>query len=134
MSFAEAWDTKLPLLASAVVPSEARAGNCGACDLRPDCKWCPVYAYLECRDHAAKIDDLCAIARETRRVREGRLRSHRRRFRIAGLTVDVEAVVLPCMRRRPLRQLRKPDSARLPDGFLGRRPDERVGVLLQHDE
>ena len=91
MSFAEAWDTKLPLLASAVVPSEARAGNCGACDLRPDCKWCPVYAYLECRDHAAKIDDLCAIARETRRVREGRLRSHRRRFRIAGLTVDVEA-------------------------------------------
>jgi MoaA/NifB/PqqE/SkfB family radical SAM enzyme len=91
MSFAEAWDTRLPLLASAAAPTEARPGNCGACDLRPDCKWCPVYAYLEYRDHAAKIDDLCAIARETRRVREDWLRSHRRRFRIAGLTVDVEA-------------------------------------------
>ena len=91
MSFAEAWDKRLPLLASAAVPAKARAGNCGACDLRPDCKWCPVYAYLECRDHAAKIDDLCAIARETRRVREDWLRTNRRRFRIAGLTVDVEA-------------------------------------------
>ena len=91
MSFAEAWDTRLPLLASAAVPTKPRAGNCGACDLRPDCKWCPVYAYLECRDHEAKIEDLCAIARETRRVREDWLRSHRRRFRIAGLTVDVEA-------------------------------------------
>ena len=91
MSFAEAWDTRLPLLASAAVPAKARAGNCGTCDLRPDCKWCPVYAYLECRDHEAKIDDLCAIARETRRVREDWLRSHRRRFRIAGLTVDVRA-------------------------------------------
>jgi len=91
MSFAEAWDTRLPLLASAAVPAKARAGDCGACDLRPDCKWCPVYAFLECRDHAAKIDDLCAIARETRRVREDWLRTHRRRFRIAGLTVDVEA-------------------------------------------
>jgi len=91
MSFAEAWDKRLPLLASAAVPANARTGNCGVCDLRPDCKWCPVYAYLECRDHAAKIDDLCAIARETRRVREDWLRTNRRRFRIAGLTVDVEA-------------------------------------------
>jgi len=91
MSFAEAWDEKLPLLAPAAVPTEAPIGECGACDLRPDCKWCPVYAYLEHRDHAAKIDDLCAIARETRRVREDWRRSHRRRFRIAGLTVDVEA-------------------------------------------
>ena len=91
MSFAEAWDKRLPLLASAAVPANARAGDCGACDLRQDCKWCPVYAYLECRDHAAKIDDLCAIAREMRRVREDWLRTNRRRFRIAGLTVDVEA-------------------------------------------
>jgi MoaA/NifB/PqqE/SkfB family radical SAM enzyme len=91
MSFAEAWDKRLPLLASAAVPANARAGNCGTCDLRPDCKWCPVYAYLECRDHAAKVDDLCAIARETRRSREDWLRTNRRRFRIAGLTVDVEA-------------------------------------------
>ncbi len=91
MSFAEAWDKRLPLLASAAVPEKGRTENCRACDLRPDCKWCPVYAYLEHRDHAARIDDLCAIARETRRVRANWLGTNRRRFRIAGLTVDVEA-------------------------------------------
>ena len=91
MSFAEAWDERLPRLAEAVVPSSAYTGACGACELRPDCKWCPVFAYLERRDHSAKIDDLCAIARETRRVRRAWLEGHRRRFRIAGLAVDVES-------------------------------------------
>jgi MoaA/NifB/PqqE/SkfB family radical SAM enzyme len=90
-SFAAAWEEGLPRLAAAVVPSPAYAENCGACDLRSDCKWCPVYAYLECRDHSARIDDLCAIARETRRARRDWLRTHRRRFRVAGLSVDVEA-------------------------------------------
>jgi len=91
MSFAEAWDERLPGLAAKVAPSKAYAENCGACDLRSDCKWCPVFAYLECRDHSSKIDGLCAIARETRRVREDWLRAHRRRYRVAGLSVDVEA-------------------------------------------
>lgn len=91
MGFAEAWDERLPLLAAAVPPTKAHADGCGACDLRPDCKWCPVFAYLECRDHSAKVDDLCRIARATRRAKEEWLLSHRRRFRVAGLTVDVEA-------------------------------------------
>jgi MoaA/NifB/PqqE/SkfB family radical SAM enzyme len=91
MSFAEAWEERLPGLADAVAPSKAYAEGCGACELRFACKWCPVFAYLECRDHSSKIDALCAIARETRRVREDWLRTHRRRFQIAGLTVDVEA-------------------------------------------
>jgi MoaA/NifB/PqqE/SkfB family radical SAM enzyme len=90
-SFAEAWDERLPLLASAAAPAKAYAENCGACELRPDCKWCPVFAYLECHDHSAKIGDLCRIAGETRRARESWLRTNRRRFRVAGLTIDVEA-------------------------------------------
>ena len=91
MSFAEAWDKRLPGLAEAVTPSKAYADGCGACELRADCKWCPVFAYLESRDHSARIDGLCAIARETRRARTEWLGAHRRRFRIAGLAVDVEA-------------------------------------------
>ena len=90
-SFAEAWDERLPRLAEAVPPSKAYADGCGACELRADCKWCPVFAYLESRDHSARIDGLCAIARETRRVRTEWLGAHRRRFRVAGLAVDVEA-------------------------------------------
>ena len=91
MSFAEAWDERLPRLAEAVPPTKAYADGCGPCDLRADCKWCPVFAYLENRDHSARIDALCATARETRRVRAEWLGTHRRRFRIAGLSVDVEA-------------------------------------------
>jgi MoaA/NifB/PqqE/SkfB family radical SAM enzyme len=91
MSFAEAWDERLPRLAEAIPPSKAYVDGCGTCELRADCKWCPVFAYLESRDHSARIDGLCAIARETRRVRKEWLGTHRRRFRVAGLAVDVEA-------------------------------------------
>jgi len=91
MSFAEAWEERLPRLAEAVPPSKAYAAGCGTCDLRADCKWCPVFAYLESRDHSARITELCAIARETRRVRTEWLGTHRRRFRVAGLSVDIEA-------------------------------------------
>ena len=91
MSFAEAWDERLPRLAEAVPPSKAYGDACGTCDLRADCKWCPVFAYLEHRDHAVPIAGLCDIARETRRARAEWLATHRRRFRVAGLSVDVEA-------------------------------------------
>jgi MoaA/NifB/PqqE/SkfB family radical SAM enzyme len=93
MSFAEVWDERLPRLAEAVPASKAYADGCGTCSLRTDCKWCPVFAYLEHRDHSARIDGLCAIARETGRAREEWLGTHRRRFRIAGLAVDIEADV-----------------------------------------
>jgi MoaA/NifB/PqqE/SkfB family radical SAM enzyme len=89
--FADAWEEGLPRLAGAAAPSVAYANDCGACDLRPDCKWCPVFAYLEHRDHSARIDHLCAIARETRRARGEWLGGHRRRFCVAGLSVDVES-------------------------------------------
>jgi radical SAM protein with 4Fe4S-binding SPASM domain len=91
MSFAEAWESRLPLLAAAAAPSKAYGENCGSCDLRSDCKWCPVFAYLEHGDHSSRIDDLCAVARETRRVRGAWLETHRRRYRVAGLAIDVEA-------------------------------------------
>jgi radical SAM protein with 4Fe4S-binding SPASM domain len=89
--FAEAWETRLPRLATAVVPSRAYEEGCGSCELRADCKWCPVYAYLESRDHSARIEHLCAVARETRLARDGWRRAHRRSYRLAGLAVDVEA-------------------------------------------
>jgi MoaA/NifB/PqqE/SkfB family radical SAM enzyme len=89
--FGAAWERDLPRLASAVLPSPAYADGCGSCELRADCKWCPVFAYLEAGDHSARIESLCAVARETRRARDAWRRGHRRRFRVAGLAVDVEA-------------------------------------------
>lgn len=91
MSFREAWDERLPALADKAKPGEKYFENCGACDLRNECRWCPVYAYLEHRDHSARIDDLCAIAREERAFRKEWERTHCRSYGIAGLTIRVEA-------------------------------------------
>jgi radical SAM protein with 4Fe4S-binding SPASM domain len=91
MSFREAWEDRLPSLAEKVMPAKTYAENCGACDLRDDCRWCPVFAYLEHRDHSAKADYLCAIAREERGLKEDWARTHRRSFKIAGLSIRVEA-------------------------------------------
>jgi len=91
MGFREAWDERLPALAEKVKPAKTYAENCGACDLRNDCRWCPVFAYLEHRDHSAKVDYLCAIAREERALKEKWARTHRRSFKIAGLSIGVEA-------------------------------------------
>jgi hypothetical protein len=91
MSFREAWDERLPALAGRVKPGKKYFEDCGTCDLRKDCRWCPVYAYLEHRDHSAKIDYLCAIAREEKASRKEWERTHRRSYGIAGLTIRVEA-------------------------------------------
>jgi radical SAM protein with 4Fe4S-binding SPASM domain len=91
MSFREAWDERLPSLADKVKPGKEYLENCGTCDLREDCRWCPVYAYLEHRDHSAKVDYLCTIAREERAFRMEWERTHRRYYEIAGLTLRVEA-------------------------------------------
>jgi radical SAM protein with 4Fe4S-binding SPASM domain len=91
MSFRESWDERLPSLAGKVKPAKSYFENCGSCSLREDCRWCPVYAYLEHRDHSAKIDYLCKIAREEKAFKEEWARTHRRSYKIAGLTIRVEA-------------------------------------------
>jgi radical SAM protein with 4Fe4S-binding SPASM domain len=91
MSFREAWDEGLPALAKKTKPAQSYFENCGACELREHCRWCPVYAYLEYRDHSAKVEALCAIAREERAVTREWAGSHRRSYMIAGLHIRVEA-------------------------------------------
>lgn len=106
-SFREIWDVRLPAMAAAPLRSEmdspcapgpakaaadgTKASPCGACDLRADCRWCPAFAYLERRDHGARIEYLCGVAREARRFREDWARAHRRFYAVGGLTVEVDA-------------------------------------------
>jgi len=91
MSFRRAWDEGLPALADKVKPGKAYAANCGTCELRADCRWCPVYAYLEHRDHSARIDYLCGLARGEKARRIEWERTHRRWYGVGGLTLRVEA-------------------------------------------
>jgi MoaA/NifB/PqqE/SkfB family radical SAM enzyme len=91
MDFRKAWEDELPAMARKIKPDGAARLSCAACDLREDCPWCPVFAYLEHGDHAARVEYLCGIARAQRSRREAWAASHRRYFGIAGLTVRVDS-------------------------------------------
>ena len=62
-SFQEAWEVFIPALADKIRGGEEYRKNCGACDLRQDCRWCDVYSYLEHSRHGARVDYLCQVAR-----------------------------------------------------------------------
>jgi radical SAM protein with 4Fe4S-binding SPASM domain len=91
MSFAEAWTTALPAMAGAVQAGPEYSDSCGRCEYRAECRWCPVYAYLEHRDHSAPVDYLCRVAAAARRASEAWLKDRRRYYRIGGLTIQLDA-------------------------------------------
>ncbi len=90
-SFREAWDAFIPSLAEKVHADPEYEENCGRCEKRVDCRWCPAYAYLEEGRYSAKVPYLCALADGTRSYKENWLRHHRRYFRIAGVTIRVDS-------------------------------------------
>jgi len=90
-NFREAWDEFIPSLARKAKGNNDYWNNCGRCEKRTDCRWCPAYAYLEQGRYAAKIPYLCALADETRTYRENWRRRHRRYFRLADVTIRVDS-------------------------------------------
>ena len=90
-SLKEAWDEFIPSLADRVLGGAEWRGNCGSCDSRSDCRWCPVYGYLETGRFSAPVPYLCQVAEETRRYRHNWATHHRRYFEIAGITIRLES-------------------------------------------
>lgn len=88
-SFKEAWDEFIPSLMDVVHADQEYWENCGTCDLRKDCHWCPVYAYLEHGRYSAKVEYLCSIAKETQKYKENWKMKHKRYYQIAGITIMV---------------------------------------------
>jgi hypothetical protein len=90
-NFRECWDEFIPSLARKVKITEEYKDNCGSCELRENCRICPVYAYLEHRRFTAKVGYLCRVAKENKKFKENWLKEHRRYFRIAGISIQVES-------------------------------------------
>lgn len=90
-SFKECWEEYLPSLANKVRGGKNYLNNCGSCKLRSDCLWCPAYGYLEHRNFSAKVNYLCALAREKKKSRENWKKNHCRYFQIGGITIKVES-------------------------------------------
>jgi MoaA/NifB/PqqE/SkfB family radical SAM enzyme len=90
-SFREAWEDFIPTLAGKVQGGREYDENCGGCNRREDCRWCPAYGYLEHERYTAKVGYLCDLADEARSYRENWRQHHRRYFRIADVTVRVDS-------------------------------------------
>lgn len=90
-TFAEGWEQFIPALSDKVRGGSEYAENCGKCEMRGACRWCPAYSYLEHGRYGAKIDYLCALARESRRFLEAQDKHYRRFYQIAGVTIQVDA-------------------------------------------
>jgi MoaA/NifB/PqqE/SkfB family radical SAM enzyme len=90
-SFKECWENFIPSLADKVRGGKEYLENCASCEFRSDCRWCPVYGYLEHRRFSARVDYLCRIARENKKFRDNWKKNHRRYFRIADITIQVDS-------------------------------------------
>jgi len=90
-SLLECWEKFIPSLAKKITPNEEYLKNCGSCQLKENCWGCPVHSYLEHGRFSAKIDYLCGIAKEIKKGKENWKNNHRRYYKIADITMQVES-------------------------------------------
>lgn len=90
-SFQECWEEFIPSLQDKIKATQEYQDNCGFCDLRKDCRYCPVYGYLEHGRFTAKVDYLCQAARENRKFKQNWQKEHRRYYKIADITLQLDS-------------------------------------------
>jgi radical SAM protein with 4Fe4S-binding SPASM domain len=90
-SFQDGWENFIPSMARKVKIGQEHKKNCGSCELRRDCHTCPVYAYLEHGDFNKRVEYLCAVAKANRNFKDNWKKDHRRYFKIADITLQVES-------------------------------------------
>lgn len=90
-SFREAWEKFIPSLQGRIKATQEYRDNCGSCEWRKDCRYCPVYGYLEHGRFTAKVNYLCEAARENRKFKQNWQKEHRKFYKIADITIQVDS-------------------------------------------
>jgi len=90
-SFKDAWEEFIPSLAHKVRGGKEYMENCQSCQLQENCRWCPVYGYLEHRRFSAPVEYLCEMAKEATKFKDDWELKHCRYFECAGITIRVES-------------------------------------------
>jgi len=90
-SLQDFWERFVPSLIGKVRGGEEYLKNCGSCEYRQDCRWCPVYGYLEHGRYSAPVEYLCEVAKEMRECKERMVKENRRYFRVADITIQVDS-------------------------------------------
>lgn len=87
----EAWEKFIPSLADKVRGSKEYLEGCAICEDKKNCRWCPVYAYLEHRDYSKKLEYLCAAAKENKKYKEDWKKMNRTYYQIGEITVQIDS-------------------------------------------
>ena len=90
-SVEECWEEFIPSLADKVHGGKEYLDNCGSCEFRKYCRWCPVYGYLEHGRFSAPVEYLCAVAKENMKFKKDWEKNHRRYYQCAGITIQVDS-------------------------------------------
>jgi MoaA/NifB/PqqE/SkfB family radical SAM enzyme len=85
------WDRFRPSLKGKVKVDESYTNNCGSCQIKDECSWCPAYAYLEKKDHTAKIQYLCDITKEKVDIKTDWQNRHCQYYELGGFIIKVES-------------------------------------------
>lgn len=93
-SFQDCWENFIPSLSTKIKVRKEYLDNCGSCELKKDCRWCPVYGYLEHKDFNKKVGYLCTVAKENHKFKEDWQKTHRRYYKIADITMQVDSDLL----------------------------------------
>lgn len=63
-SFWDAWEKFIPSIIKKRKGNKEYQENCGSCDLKFYCQWCPAFSYLENGSYTTKIQYLCEVTKE----------------------------------------------------------------------
>ncbi|MEO0108053.1 MAG: hypothetical protein ABIK62_02630, partial [candidate division WOR-3 bacterium] len=89
--FREAWEKFIPSLADSVRGGKEYQEACGSCSYGDECRWCPVFGYLEHGRYSARVEYLCRLSQENRRYQEAWRKDHSRFFRVGDITIQVDS-------------------------------------------
>ncbi|MFA5879660.1 MAG: radical SAM protein [Candidatus Margulisiibacteriota bacterium] len=90
-TLADAWDNFIPSITNKIYATKEYEENCDSCESRKDCRWCPVYGYLEHRDFSKKVDYLCEVAKENKKYKENWQKNHRAYYQTGGITIQIDS-------------------------------------------
>jgi len=90
-NFQEAWEQFIPSLAGKIKTEGEYSKDCGTCELKNNCRSCPVYGYLEHGRFSAKVGYLCKVAKENKKYKDMWSKQHRRYYQIGGMTLQIDS-------------------------------------------
>lgn len=90
-AFEEGWEKFIPDIGNRVRGGDEYERNCGSCEKRDSCSWCPVYSWLEHGRYSAPVKYLCEITEEKMKYKKEWEREHRQYYRIGGVTIQIDS-------------------------------------------